>query len=70
MPMLPGPDSTHPAQLASWRSMDAVARGDKQAWLDNFTDDAIVEDPVGKSMRRSPITTTALPLTSRCPSRN
>jgi hypothetical protein len=47
---LPSPDSKHPAQLASWRSMDAVARGDKQAWLDNFTDDAIVEDPVGKSM--------------------
>ena len=30
--------------------MDAVARGDKQAWLDNFADDAIVEDPVGKSL--------------------
>jgi len=50
MARLPGPDSTHPAQLAAWRSIDAVARGDKQAWLDNFADDAIVEDPVGKSM--------------------
>jgi steroid delta-isomerase len=50
MPELPGPDSAHPARLASWRSMDAVARGDKQAWLDNFADDAVVEDPVGKSM--------------------
>ena len=39
----------HPAQLASQRSMDAVARGDKQAWLDNFADDAIVEDPIGQS---------------------
>ena len=50
MPELPGPDSTHPARLASWRSIDAVARGDKQAWLDNFAADAIVEDPVGKSI--------------------
>lgn len=46
---LPGPDSKHPARLASWRSADAVARGDRQAWLDNFADDAVVEDPVGPS---------------------
>lgn len=50
MPTLPSADSEHPAQLASWRSMDAVARGDKRAWLDNFAADAVVEDPVGKSM--------------------
>ena len=50
MPELPGPDSEHPARRAAWVSMDAVARGDKQAWLDNFADDARVEDPVGKSM--------------------
>lgn len=50
MSELPGPDSEHPARRAAWRSMDAVARGDKQAWLDNFADDACVEDPVGKSM--------------------
>lgn len=50
MSELPGPDSKHPARLASWKSADAVARGDKQAWLDNFADDAIVEDPIGKSM--------------------
>ena len=49
MSELPGPDSKHPARLAAWRSMDAVARGDKQAWLDNFADDAIVEDPIGSS---------------------
>ena len=49
MAELPGPDSEHPARLASWRSIDAVARGDKQAWLDNFADDAIVQDPVGVS---------------------
>jgi len=50
MPELPGPDSKHPARLAAWRSIDAVARGDKQAWLANFADDAIVEDPIGKSI--------------------
>jgi steroid delta-isomerase len=50
MPELPSPDAKHPARLAAWRSIDAVARGDKQAWLDNFADDARVEDPVGKSM--------------------
>lgn len=49
MAELPGPDSEHPARLAAWRSMDAVARGDRQAWLDNFADGAIVEDPVGSS---------------------
>ena len=50
MPELPSPDSKHPAKRASWISMDAVARGDKQAWLGNFADDAIVQDPVGKSI--------------------
>jgi ketosteroid isomerase-like protein len=49
MPELPSERSKHPARLAAWRSIDAVARGDKQAWLDNFADDAIVEDPIGKS---------------------
>ena len=50
MPELPNRDAKHPAKLAAWRSIDAVARGDKEAWLDNFADDASVEDPVGKSM--------------------
>lgn len=40
----------HPAVLAGQRSRAAVIARDKQAWLDNFTDDAIVEDPVGPSM--------------------
>ena len=39
----------HPARLASQRSMDAVHKKDKQAWLDNFADDAVVEDPIGVS---------------------
>jgi ketosteroid isomerase-like protein len=29
--------------------MDAVHKKDKQAWLDNFADDAVVEDPIGVS---------------------
>jgi len=39
----------HPARAAARRSMDAVHRKDKQAWLDNFAEDAVVEDPVGAS---------------------
>ena len=43
------PDADHPARRVSQRSAAAVARGDKQAWLDLFADDAVVEDPVGPS---------------------
>ena len=39
----------HPARAAARRSMDAVHRKDKQAWLENFAEDAVVEDPVGAS---------------------
>ena len=42
--------SEHPARVAAWRSMDAVARGAKEEWLSLFTPDAVVEDPVGPSM--------------------
>jgi steroid delta-isomerase len=38
-----------PAYLAGKRSRDAVMARDKQAWLDNFADDAVVEDPIGPS---------------------
>jgi ketosteroid isomerase-like protein len=44
------PAAEHPARLASQRSMDAVHRKDKQAWVENFADDAIVEDPIGPSI--------------------
>lgn len=37
------------AHDAGRRSREAVAARDKQAWLDNFADDAIVEDPIGPS---------------------
>jgi ketosteroid isomerase-like protein len=39
----------HPARLASQRSMQAVREKTKQAWLDLFADDIIIEDPVGVS---------------------
>ena len=39
----------HPARAASRRSMDAVHGKDRAAWLANFADDAVVEDPVGPS---------------------
>ncbi|MFI5394100.1 MAG: nuclear transport factor 2 family protein [Candidatus Binatia bacterium] len=39
----------HPARLASQRSMKAVQAKTKNAWLDLFTNDAIIEDPVGVS---------------------
>ena len=39
----------HPARLASQRSMKAVQAKTKEAWLDLFANDAIIEDPVGVS---------------------
>jgi steroid Delta-isomerase len=39
----------NPAHAAGRRSRDAVIARDKQAWLAVFTDDAIVEDPIGPS---------------------
>ncbi|ANN19699.1 ketosteroid isomerase [Amycolatopsis orientalis] len=39
-----------PARQAAYRSMTAVTAGDKTAWLELFAGDAVVEDPVGRSM--------------------
>ncbi|MFQ5416179.1 MAG: nuclear transport factor 2 family protein [Myxococcota bacterium] len=39
----------HPARAAAQRSMAAVHAKDKAAWVDNFAEDGIVEDPVGSS---------------------
>jgi steroid delta-isomerase len=41
--------TTHPARAAATRSMDAVTRRAKSDWLALFTDDAVLEDPVGRS---------------------
>ncbi len=40
----------HPAREAARRSMEAVHAGNREAWIDNFADDGIVEDPIGPSM--------------------
>lgn len=37
------------AHTAGCRSREAVAAGDKEAWLAVFANDAIVEDPIGPS---------------------
>ena len=42
-------DADHPAHVAGKRSREAATAHDKQAWLANFADDAIVEDPIGPS---------------------
>ena len=39
----------NPAHAAGRRSREAVLARDKQAWLDVFADDAIIEDPIGPS---------------------
>ena len=39
----------HPAKLAGEKSRDAVARGDRAAWLALWAEDACIEDPVGVS---------------------
>jgi ketosteroid isomerase-like protein len=39
----------HPARLAAQRSMDAVHAKDKDAWVANFAEDGVVEDPIGPS---------------------
>src|SRR4051812_29381879 len=38
-----------PVHLAGKRSREAAIAHDKDAWLANFADDAIVEDPIGPS---------------------
>ncbi|MFC7343368.1 nuclear transport factor 2 family protein [Saccharopolyspora griseoalba] len=40
---------SHPARDAAFASISAVARGDKDGWLDLFAPEAVVEDPVGPS---------------------
>lgn len=49
MPVLPDEFPPHPARDASLKSMTAVEAGDREAWLDLFADDAVVQDPVGVS---------------------
>jgi len=39
----------HPARAASKRSLQAVQAKNREAWLDLFADDAVIEDPIGVS---------------------
>ncbi len=43
-------DDDHPARRASQRSYSAVARKDLAEWLTVYSDQAVLEDPVGPSM--------------------
>jgi len=42
-------ESNHPAQRASFESIKMVSAKNKEGWLALFADDAVVQDPVGKS---------------------
>ena len=44
------PNDPHPARTASQRSYSAVAKGDLAELLTVYAEDAVIEDPVGKSM--------------------
>lgn len=39
----------HPAREAALRSRTAVMDNDREAWLELFADDIVLEDPIGKS---------------------
>ena len=43
-------DDDHPARRASQRSYSAVAKGDLTEWLTVYSEQAVLEDPVGPSM--------------------
>lgn len=43
-------DETHPARVASRRSIAAVETGDREGWLALYAPDAVIEDPIGVSM--------------------
>ena len=42
-------DTEHPARAAARRSMELVHAKDREGWLANFADDAVIEDPIGRS---------------------
>jgi ketosteroid isomerase-like protein len=42
-------DKEHPARIAAQRSMSCAERRAKEEWLSLFADDAVVEDPIGRS---------------------
>jgi hypothetical protein len=40
----------HPARAAAQLSMDCVHAKKREAWIANFAEDALIEDPIGKSL--------------------
>lgn len=42
-------DKEHPARIASRRSMSCAERKAREEWLSLFAEDAIIEDPIGRS---------------------
>jgi hypothetical protein len=40
----------HPARAAAQRSMECVHAKKREDWIANFAEDALIEDPIGKSM--------------------
>ena len=44
------PMAEHPARLAAMRSFSAVCKGDLEEWLTVYSEDALLQDPVGPSM--------------------
>jgi len=40
----------HPARAAARRSMECVHAKKREDWIANFAEDAVIEDPIGKSM--------------------
>jgi hypothetical protein len=42
-------EKTHPAVEANRKSIQYAMEGNKEAWLALYADDAVVQDPVGKS---------------------
>lgn len=49
MPDVTGGKTQHPARVAGAASQAAVRARDKEAWLNLFAADGIVEDPIGPS---------------------
>ena len=41
--------TTTPAELAFQRHVATIEAGDREAWLSNFAEDAVMQDPVGPS---------------------
>ena len=39
----------HPARAAAQRSMDCVHAKKREDWIANFAEDALIEDPIGRS---------------------